>query len=165
MSNKMNKVKLSKGILEMKFMSRTREKLEKEKDDEEGRALYKNEITDKMLHESSKYIIETSYVPCEDLIEGRVSYGGMNPEIERLIELEKNQDMAQLTEKQRAEAAERQKMRTDVPDEEMAEFYSSVVGTIKRKFDNRRGAGPSILPLNIKRMKGNTMLRPIDDDD
>lgn len=37
MSNKMNKMKLSKGILEMKFMSRTREKIEKEKDDAEGR--------------------------------------------------------------------------------------------------------------------------------
>lgn len=33
----MNKMKLSKGILEMKFMSRTREKIEKEKDDAEGR--------------------------------------------------------------------------------------------------------------------------------
>ncbi|XP_058834028.1 M-phase phosphoprotein 6-like [Topomyia yanbarensis] len=149
MSSKMAKVKLSKGILEMKFMSRTREKIEKEKDDAEGRALYSNEITDKMLHGSSKFIIETSYVPCEDLIEGRVSYGGMNPEIERIIELERNKDLAALVEKERAEAAKRQKMRLDVPDEEMAEFYTSVVKTVKRKFDKRQ----SVLPLNIKRME------------
>ncbi|XP_058463218.1 M-phase phosphoprotein 6 [Malaya genurostris] len=154
MSTKIAKVKLSKGILEMKFMSRTREKIEKENDDAEGRALYSNEITDKMLHGSSKYIIETSYVPCEDLIEGRVSYGGMNPEIERIIELEKNKDLAALIEKERAEAAERQKMRRDVPDEEMAKFYTSVVKTVKKKFDKRQ----SILPLNIRRME-----RPKDD--
>ncbi|XP_055628171.1 M-phase phosphoprotein 6 isoform X2 [Toxorhynchites rutilus septentrionalis] len=133
MNSKMNKVKLSKGILEMKFMSRTREKIEKEKDDAEGRALYSNEITDKMMHESSKFVIETSYVPCEDLIEGRVSYGGMNPEIERLMELEKNKDLAAKIEKEQAEAAERQKMRKDVPDEEMAKFYTSVMKTMKKK--------------------------------
>ncbi|XP_055530883.1 M-phase phosphoprotein 6 [Wyeomyia smithii] len=154
MSTKMNKVHLSKGILEMKFMSRTREKLEKEKDDAEGRALYSNEITDKMLHDSSKYIIETSYVPCEDLIEGRVSYGGMNPEIERIIELEKNKDLAIKIEKERAEAAEKQRMRRDVPDEEMAKFYTSVVKTMKKKYDKRQ----TILPLNVKRME-----RPKDD--
>ncbi|XP_053687961.1 M-phase phosphoprotein 6 [Sabethes cyaneus] len=149
MSSKMNKVHLSKGILEMKFMSRTREKIEKEKDDAEGRALYSNEITDKMLHDSSKYIIETSYVPCEDLIEGRVSYGGMNPEIERIIELEKNKDLAALMEQQQAEAAEKQRMRRDVPDEEMAKFYTSMVKTMKKKYDKRQ----SVLPLNIKRME------------
>ncbi|XP_055628170.1 M-phase phosphoprotein 6 isoform X1 [Toxorhynchites rutilus septentrionalis] len=155
MNSKMNKVKLSKGILEMKFMSRTREKIEKEKDDAEGRALYSNEITDKMMHESSKFVIETSYVPCEDLIEGRVSYGGMNPEIERLMELEKNKDLAAKIEKEQAEAAERQKMRKDVPDEEMAKFYTSVMKTMKKKYDKRQ----SILPLNIKRMQ-----KPKEDD-
>ncbi|KXJ81189.1 hypothetical protein RP20_CCG021213 [Aedes albopictus] len=160
MSNKLNKVKLSKGILEMKFMSRTREKLEKEKDDAEGRALYSNEFTDKMLHESSKYIIETSYVPCEDLIEGRISYGGMNPEIERLIELEKNKDLAEQVERERAEAAERQKMRKDVPDEEMAQFYTSVMKSMKKKYEKGGKRQPSILPLNIKRME-----KPRDDDD
>lgn len=33
----MNKVQLSKGILQMKFMSRTKEKLDKEADEERGR--------------------------------------------------------------------------------------------------------------------------------
>ena len=37
MSSKMNKVQLSKGILQMKFMSRTKEKLDKEADEERGR--------------------------------------------------------------------------------------------------------------------------------
>uniref|UniRef100_A0A8D8NIM3 M-phase phosphoprotein 6 n=1 Tax=Culex pipiens TaxID=7175 RepID=A0A8D8NIM3_CULPI len=159
MSNKMNKMKLSKGILEMKFMSRTREKIEKENDDAEGRALYSNEITDKMLHESSKYVIETSYVPCEDLIEGRVSYGGMNPEIERIIELEKNKDLAALVEREKAAAAEKQKLRMDVPDEEMARFYTSVVKTMHKKYDRKDKRVQSILPLNVKRMQ-----RPKDDD-
>lgn len=113
-----------------------------------------------MLHESSKYIIETSYVPCENLIEGRISYGGMNPEIERLIELEKNKDLAEQVERERAEAAERQKMRKDVPDEEMAQFYTSVMKSMKKKYEKGGKRQPSILPLNIKRME-----KPRDDDD
>lgn len=123
------------------------------------RALYSNEITDKMLHESSKYVIETSYVPCEDLIEGRVSYGGMNPEIERIIELEKNKDLAALVEREKAAAAEKQKLRMDVPDEEMARFYTSVVKTMHKKYDRKDKRVQSILPLNVKRMQ-----RPKDDD-
>uniref|UniRef100_A0A182Q8X7 M-phase phosphoprotein 6 n=1 Tax=Anopheles farauti TaxID=69004 RepID=A0A182Q8X7_9DIPT len=135
MSVKMNKVQLSKGILQMKFMSRTKEKLDKEADNEKGRALYASEITDKMLNETVKYVIETSYVPCENLIEGRVSYGGMNPEIERILEIESGVDVEK---RERMEAAKQAKMEKDVPDGEMAKFYSSVVHTINKKYDNHK---------------------------
>ena len=37
---------------------------------------------------SGKYIIEASYAFCEELIDGRLSFQGENPEIERLMELE-----------------------------------------------------------------------------
>uniref|UniRef100_A0A182MYA8 M-phase phosphoprotein 6 n=1 Tax=Anopheles dirus TaxID=7168 RepID=A0A182MYA8_9DIPT len=131
----MNKVQLSKGILQMKFMSRTKEKLDKQADDAKGRALYASEITDKMLNETVKYIIETSYVPCENLIEGRVSYGGMNPEIERILEIESGVDVDR---RERQEAARQAKMEKDVPDAEMAKFYSNVVQTINKKYDNHK---------------------------
>uniref|UniRef100_A0A182T0P2 M-phase phosphoprotein 6 n=1 Tax=Anopheles maculatus TaxID=74869 RepID=A0A182T0P2_9DIPT len=148
MSTKMNKVQLSKGILQMKFMSRTKEKLDKEADDERGRALYASEITDKMLSETIKYVIEPSYVPCEDLIEGRISYGGMNPEIERIIEIESGVDVAK---REQEEAAKQAKMETDVPDAEMARFYSSVMQTMNKKYDKSQKRLQRPLPLNIKR--------------
>uniref|UniRef100_A0A182J3I0 Uncharacterized protein n=1 Tax=Anopheles atroparvus TaxID=41427 RepID=A0A182J3I0_ANOAO len=148
MSNKMNKVQLSKAILQMKFMSRTKEKFEKEADEEQGRALYASEITDKMMHESIKYIIEPSYVPCENLIEGRVSYGGMNPEIERIIAIETGADTVN---RELEEAKKQAEMPTDVPDAEMAKFYSSVVKTMNKKYDNHRKRLQHPLPLNIKR--------------
>ncbi|XP_058129494.1 M-phase phosphoprotein 6 [Anopheles ziemanni] len=150
MSGKMNKVKLSKGILQMKFMSRTKEKVEKEADAEKGRALYASEITDKMLHESIKYILEPSYVPCEDLIDGRVSYGGMNPEIERIIAIETGIDIAK---QQREEAVKDAKMTTDVPDAEMAKFYSTVVNSMNKKYQTKPKRLQHPLPLNIKRSK------------
>ncbi|KFB47347.1 AGAP010538-PA-like protein [Anopheles sinensis] len=150
MSTKMNKAQLSKGILQMKFMSRTKEKVEKEADAEKGRALYASEITDKMLHESIKYILEPSYVPCENLIEGRVSYGGMNPEIERIIAIETGIDVSK---QQREEAAKEAKMATDVPDVEMAKFYSSVINTMNKKYQSKPKRLQQPLPLNIKRSK------------
>ncbi|XP_049294457.1 uncharacterized protein LOC125769691 [Anopheles funestus] len=148
MSTKMNKVQLSKGILQMKFMSRTKEKLDKEADNERGRALYASEITDKMLSETVKYVIEPSYVPCENLIEGRISYGGMNPEIERIIEIESGVDVAK---REREEAAKKAKMETDVPDAEMAQFYSSVMHSMNKKYDTHKKRLQHPLPLNIKR--------------
>lgn len=66
------KTKLSKGILDMKFMKRTKDKVNKEEDDATSRAMYSNEITDKMLQDSSQYIIEPSYIPCENLVEGKL---------------------------------------------------------------------------------------------
>ncbi|XP_052861307.1 M-phase phosphoprotein 6 [Anopheles cruzii] len=150
MSNKTNKVQLSKAILQMKFMSRTKEKFDREADNAKGRALYASEITDKMLNEACKYVIETSYVPCEDLIEGRISFGGMNPEIERILEQESGAESAQ---RERAEAIKNSKMQKDVPDAEMAQFYSSVMKSVHKKYDSNRKRLQHPLPLNVKRSK------------
>lgn len=119
-----DKKKLSKSVLEMKFMKRTKEKILKEEDDAEGRAMYSNEITDKMLNEKSQYIIENSYVPCENLKEGRFSFHGMNPEIERLLELE--EEARRLA----SENALSKRMNKDVSDRQMANVY------YRNKIDN-----------------------------
>lgn len=113
---------LSKSILQMKFMKRTKEKVDKEKDEAEGRAMYSSQITEKMLQGDLNYIFESSYVPCEDLIDGRMSFRGVNPEIERLMELESN-----------AKPVKRE-MATDVSDTDMVHYYSNVVETMNKKF-------------------------------
>lgn len=118
-----HKTKLSKGILEMKFMKRTRDKVIKEEDDAESRTMYSSEITDKMLHDNSKYLIEPSYVQVENLIEGRISFRGMNPEIERILELE-------MQAKQAKESTGNIKQEQDITDRQMANYF--------KKFNKKR---------------------------
>lgn len=83
------KVQLPKSVLEMKFMKKTRERIEKELENIQGHdGLYANMITNEMRSASGNFISESSFIFCETLLEGRVSFKGMNPEIERLMELE-----------------------------------------------------------------------------
>lgn len=127
MSSKGPGVKLSKTILEMKFMKRTKEKVLKEEDDAQSRVMYSNEITDKMLRTESRYIIEPSYIPCEDLNDGRFSFRGMNPEIERLLELEQQANQIKTEEN----------IKKDVTDEDMTAYYGNVMKTIEKKFQSK----------------------------
>ncbi|XP_021926012.1 M-phase phosphoprotein 6 isoform X2 [Zootermopsis nevadensis] len=76
-----------------------------------------------------KYIIEPSFVPCENLIVGRLSFHGMNPEIERILELELQADHAEVVNEK------------DVSDFEMASRYNILVGTVSRKFNSKRDRG------------------------
>lgn len=125
------KSRLSKSILDMKFMKRTKEKVQKEEDAAEGQSMYSNEITSEM-NLGSNYITDPSYVTCEDLIVGRFSCGGMNPELERILEKEDQEDA------QKREANQRRKdagMIKDVSDESMVKHYSNLVKTIGKKFD------------------------------
>ncbi|XP_046468922.1 M-phase phosphoprotein 6 [Neodiprion pinetum] len=124
-AREVNKTKLSKGILEMKFMKRTKEKVEKQLFQEEGKEYFGAQLTNHMKKGSDKFIIEPSFVFCEGLLDGRVSFRGMNPEIERLMELEEEAKQA-LTRKQNE---------TEITDEQMAKHYrSSAVDTMAKKF-------------------------------
>lgn len=136
MSSDRNKVKLSKSILDMKFMKRTKEKVLKEEDDAQSRAMYSNEITEKMLKSESCYIIEPSYVPCEDLNDGRFSFRGMNPDIERILELEEQAKQATID----------QNVKKDVTDEDMTAYYGNVKKTIERKFQSKTHRRKITLP-------------------
>ncbi|XP_037042408.1 M-phase phosphoprotein 6 [Bradysia coprophila] len=140
------KSRLSKSILDMKFMKRTKEKVIKEEDDAEGRAMYLSEMTDKMLTGNSQFIIEPSYVPCENLKDGRISFRGMNPEIERLLELE---------EQERQSKADVD-VKKDVTDTEMSNYYGNVVKTMQRKFEpkvKRKMVLPEPVNTTYKRTK------------
>ncbi|XP_055903812.1 M-phase phosphoprotein 6 [Eupeodes corollae] len=128
MALKQTRARLSKGILEMKFMQRTKAKVDKEIEEAEGRAMYSSEITDRM-NQNSNFIIEPSFMHCEGLIEGRLSYRGMNPEIERLLELEQEEK----------DKKTRPQQPNDVSDKEMKAFYdSNLVKTMQKKFDKKR---------------------------
>lgn len=89
MANK--KPQLPKSVLDMKFMKKTKDRIEKELENTQDHdSLYSNIITEEMRHATGNFISESSFVFCEDLIEGRLSFKGMNPEIERLMALETN---------------------------------------------------------------------------
>lgn len=127
--NSKAKPRLSKGILEMKFMMKTKVKVDKEAEEDEGKHMYQNEITDKM-GSNSNFLIEPSFVNIEELSVCRFSCRGMNPEIEKLL----------LNEKLGKEAATKPKMETEVSDKEMATFYNKTneEGSFnkKRKFES-----------------------------
>ncbi|XP_036328128.1 M-phase phosphoprotein 6 [Rhagoletis pomonella] len=127
MSSQKARPRLSKGILEMKFMQRTKAKVDKEIEEAEGREMYSQEITQKMLNSNSNFIMEPSFVHCENLLDGRWSFRGMNPEIERLLELEQQEKAASVRHEQPKE----------VSDKEMAAFYNAQQVTMQKKFQTK----------------------------
>merc|ERR1712080_468579 len=125
------KKRLSKNVLEMKFMKRTKERTAIEIENEERQTMFADFISDAMKHQGSRFIAEPSYVNIENLTFGRMAFNGMNPEIEKMAEEER-------LEVEEAEATKREK---DVQDEEMAEFY--MASTISKKFASKRNVDGS----------------------
>ncbi|KAM4833364.1 M-phase phosphoprotein 6 isoform 2-T2 [Thomomys bottae] len=84
------------------------------------------------LKEKESFIIEEqSFLSCEDLLYGRMSFRGFNPEVEKL--------MLQMNAKNKAEEEEEDEtVELDVSDEEMARRYETLVGTIGKKFAKKR---------------------------
>ncbi|XP_037960869.1 M-phase phosphoprotein 6 [Teleopsis dalmanni] len=111
-------VTLSKGILSMKFMKQTKVKLEKEAEIAEVQSMYSSDAGYKVLGES-KFVFEKSFNVLEDLHEGRLSFNGMNPDLERLMEADEAEKKSKVEHKQPV----------DVSDVEMASNYESNVDT------------------------------------
>ncbi|KFV67870.1 M-phase phosphoprotein 6 [Dryobates pubescens] len=130
------KTKLSKNLLRMKFMQRGLDSQTKKQLEEEEKKIISEEhwyldLPD--LKEKESFIIEErSFMPCEDLLYGRMSFKGFNPEIEKL--------MIQMNSKCKEKEMEvDEKMEADVSDEEMARRqYETLVGTIGKKFMRKR---------------------------
>ncbi|XP_053283563.1 M-phase phosphoprotein 6 isoform X2 [Pleuronectes platessa] len=78
-------------------------------------------------------IEEKSFVPCEDLKFGRMSFRGFNPDVEKLMTLMNPSDEGPAEEEEVTS-----RMPADVTDEEMALRYESLVGSMKRKFVKKR---------------------------
>lgn len=123
-----DKTKLSKAILDMKFMKKTKERVQKEQEDAEGQTMYANEITEEMRKSGNIMFVETSLFNCKGLIEGRLSFGGMNPDIENYMTA---------TYAPKLEEIDKQ-MGTDVTDIDMAKGYSTLVNTMAKKFTEKK---------------------------
>ncbi|XP_069028894.1 M-phase phosphoprotein 6 isoform X2 [Embiotoca jacksoni] len=78
-------------------------------------------------------IEEKSFVLCEDLKYGRMSFRGFNPEVEKLMALMNPKD-----EEEEGEEEDTRRMQTDVTDEEMALRYESLVDSLRKKFAKKR---------------------------
>ncbi|XP_040838241.1 M-phase phosphoprotein 6 isoform X1 [Ochotona curzoniae] len=128
------KTKLSKNLLRMKFMQRGLDLETKKQLEEEEKKIISEEhwyLDLPELKEKESYIIEEqSFLSCEDLLYGRMSFRGFNPEVEKL--------MLQMNAKNTAEEVEDETVELDVSDEEMARRYETLVGTIGKKFAKKR---------------------------
>ncbi|XP_022663249.1 M-phase phosphoprotein 6-like [Varroa jacobsoni] len=119
---------LSKNVLEMKFMQRTKEKYEKDQFEAKQRALFSTSLTQKLEGKQAtqkRFIHERSFVPCADLVAGRMSFKGRNPLIEKLTAQEETEDphFGEMG---------------GIDDVEFAERYSSTVDTMSKKFIRKR---------------------------
>jgi len=104
---------------------KSKEKCEQEAEEEKRKVLFESEIPDSLIKGGDLCIMESSFVPCLQLLNGRFSFKGMNPEIEKLMEENNLKNIDKL------------KQMDGISDKEMAERYSSLLG-MKRKFTNKR---------------------------
>ncbi|KAM7283550.1 M-phase phosphoprotein 6 [Ixodes scapularis] len=125
MSRDTAKTKLSRHLLDMKFMKKSKEKAEKDAEDEEHQSLFNSDIMNTIKKEGSMYICEESFVPLMGLLPGRMSFKGRNPDIERLMRDNELKD------------PQYSKM-PGISDEEMAERYSTLVKTMAKKFTKKK---------------------------
>uniref|UniRef100_G3NY93 M-phase phosphoprotein 6 n=1 Tax=Gasterosteus aculeatus TaxID=69293 RepID=G3NY93_GASAC len=121
-------MKLSKNLLRMKFMQRGLDDEMKKQLEEDEKRIISDEhwyLDLPELKAKENFIIEEkSFVPCEGLKFGRISFKGFNPEVERLMLLMNPQ-------------VETSRMPADVTDEEMARRYESLVSSMKKKFSTK----------------------------
>lgn len=135
------KPRLSKGILEMKFMMKSKVKVNKEDESNQGQEMYRNEITEKMGN--SNFIQEPGFVNIEELSVCRYSCRGMNPEIEKLLQNE-----------QISKDTNRPKMEAEVSDKEMVHFYSKPSSIAKLNTHKRKTREESY--YKVKKSKSDT---------
>ncbi|XDV52516.1 hypothetical protein PO909_021240 [Leuciscus waleckii] len=131
--------KLSKNLLRMKFMQRGLDaEVKKQLDEEEKRIISDDHwfLDLPELKAKENHIVEErSYVPCEDLVYGRMSFKGFNPDVEKLMLL-MNAHKEEEEDEEEDETLSR--METDITDEEMARRYESLVGSMRKKFAKKR---------------------------
>ncbi|XP_053741709.1 M-phase phosphoprotein 6 [Synchiropus splendidus] len=129
--------KLSKNLLRMKFMQRCMDAETKKQLEEDERRIISDEHwyldLPELKSKESIIIEEKSFVPFEDLMYGRMSFKGFNPEVEKLMKV-----MNPAREEERQEVDDIGRMQTDVTDEEMALRYESLVSSMKKKFAKKR---------------------------
>ncbi|EHA97326.1 M-phase phosphoprotein 6 [Heterocephalus glaber] len=151
-----HKTKLSKNLLHMKFKQRGVDSETKKQLEEEEKKIISEEpwyLDLPELKEKESFIIEEqSFLLCKELLYGRMSFRGFNPEVEKL--------MLQMNAKNKAEEQEEDEtVELDVSDEEMARRYETLVGTIGKMFAKKRDhanyeedENGNIKPIKTKKM-------------
>lgn len=134
--DKHGRTRLSKSVLEMKFMQRSKQRYIAEQEAEEGRTVHEQDITEEMKNAQDKFIVLSSYVPCQDLKIGRVSYGGMNPDIEKLMPENQNNEPPLST----------SGMEKDVSDWGMLKL-SNVAKTVANKYTTKKAKNKALKRL------------------
>lgn len=127
----MSRLKLSKNLLQMKFMQKTKEELEENQD-----AQLFNQNHD-YLAKKQKYQFEPSYQFFENLKFGRTSFKGANLEIEKLQE-----EFAGQTNSKSINTREAKLDDVEITDEQMADYYrpSRSKGASSNKNKRKRGS-------------------------
>ncbi|XP_040894369.1 M-phase phosphoprotein 6 [Toxotes jaculatrix] len=147
-------VKLSKNLLRMKFMQRGLDAETKKQLEEDEKRIISDEHwyldLPELKAKENLIIEEKSFVPCEDLKYGRMSFKGFNPEVEKLMALMNPKD------EEEEQEVEISRMQTDVTDEEMALRYESLVGSMKKKFAKKRERAAMEEDLNQNAAETNT---------
>uniref|UniRef100_A0A8C5KCF6 M-phase phosphoprotein 6 n=1 Tax=Jaculus jaculus TaxID=51337 RepID=A0A8C5KCF6_JACJA len=143
--------KLSKNLLCMKFMQKGLDSETKKQLEKQEKKIISEEYWYLDLPELKEKEKEQSFMLCEDLLHGRMSFRGFNPEMNA-----KNKAAA---------AAEDETAELDMSDEEMARRYETLVGTIGKKFAKKRDHAKyeedengNIKPMKVKKM----ILKPQD---
>ncbi|XP_028665967.1 M-phase phosphoprotein 6 [Erpetoichthys calabaricus] len=129
-------IKLSKNLLRMKFMQRGLDAETKKQLEEEEKRIISDEhwfLDLPELKEKENFIIEErSFVPCENLVYGRMSFKGFNQDVEKLMILMNSQS------KTNEEEEKEDSREADISDEEMAKRYETMVESIRKRFKKKR---------------------------
>lgn len=124
--------KLSKAVLDLKFMKKSKEKAQLQEENEERENLYQDQLSS--LHEGAdRIVMVNSYYDCMDFLPCRLSFGGMDVDVEKLNK-DKLTGIYKVTKASAPEIIT--KMDADVTAEEMAEFYHPPNRYRKRKSDH-----------------------------
>ncbi|XP_071529056.1 uncharacterized protein Mpp6 [Panulirus ornatus] len=124
--------KLSKAVLELKFMKKSKEKAQLQEENEERQNLYQDQLSS--LHEGAdRIVMVNSYYDCMDFLPCRLSFGGMDVDVEKLNK-DKLTGIYKVTKASAPEIIT--KMDADVTAEEMAESYHPTSRYRKRKSDH-----------------------------
>lgn len=111
----------------MKFMKKTKDKADKDLKEKEADEIFSRDGA--LDIKESNYIIEPSHMICQSLVNGRMSYRGFNPSIERIMKSFSKDTSDFATSKEKTET---------ISDNEMADRYENIVHTMEKKFTKKR---------------------------
>ncbi|TRY85927.1 hypothetical protein DNTS_011938 [Danionella cerebrum] len=133
-----SQMSLKELVVQEFFMQRGLDAEQKQQLDEEERRIISDEhwfLDLPELKAKENHIIEErSFVPCEDLVYGRMSFKGFNPEVEKLM-ITMN---APREEDEEEDEEDMSRMEMDITDEEMAKRYETLVESMRKKFAKKR---------------------------